>query len=636
MIAACDLPEFPMTDPMQVLSESMLKALIHEDEEQFIVEAFPCVFNNPVFGVAGSTESETRLFLRFMFRSFPLPGIAGDKKNAKLPGRNDPCLCGSGKKFKACCVSFKNLPLPPLEAMLFMALREMTASQAEQLINKPLWSLSVLAEMLPILMRLNRAELVVAFFQRHIDVNTLSNQHAEMVAAILDALFDLRMDDERLALMQQLSRHKKAKSLQSLAYQRLAMIAAQNGEHAEAQALIQQAMRADPNQEELPMAELSILGPFGDDAEIRSRARFWHGRLSRRYGPDYPRAGFIQSVIQDGKSYFSNMLDDIGFAETGSDADAEQAERYATALLSVFEQSSVETVYQLKGKDGEVKLLMLAPARKKVKAWQQVFTQANEQLYALWPEEDEDWVEHQRWFEADAPWLQEIIDHPTLLSSLEVLLAVNDVLAYCPVDLSDDDASCIEAMSVYSRLQHACHTRMAEVMEAPLQVLRKNGWFLPCRFKANQPFWAAAQEYILYQSSYIETEKDIIVFLRVLMAIDNQPALWAIEKLAITHFYLREFDAVVPVVTHSKKRTLAMGLMLACAEFHTGENNGGLNSLLWLQKNFKKDLVKLSLALQNREFSPLFELGLAQLGSLLLDEEHEDSQQWLIRHLPKR
>jgi hypothetical protein len=76
--------------------------------------------------------------------------------------------------------------------------------------------------------------------------------------------------------------------------------------------------------------------------------------------------------------------------------------------------------------------------------------------------------------------------------------------------------------------------------------------------------------------------------------------------------------------------------MLACAEFHTGENNGGLNSLLWLQKNFKKDLVKLSLALQNREFSPLFELGLAQLGSLLLDEEHEDSQQWLIRHLPKR
>jgi uncharacterized protein YecA (UPF0149 family) len=22
----------------------------------------------------------------------------------KLPGRNDPCLCGSGKKFKKCCL----------------------------------------------------------------------------------------------------------------------------------------------------------------------------------------------------------------------------------------------------------------------------------------------------------------------------------------------------------------------------------------------------------------------------------------------------------------------------------------------------------------------------------------------------
>ncbi|WP_262495735.1 SEC-C metal-binding domain-containing protein [Paenibacillus sp. B2(2019)] len=26
------------------------------------------------------------------------------RKSAKpLPGRNDPCLCGSGKKFKSCC-----------------------------------------------------------------------------------------------------------------------------------------------------------------------------------------------------------------------------------------------------------------------------------------------------------------------------------------------------------------------------------------------------------------------------------------------------------------------------------------------------------------------------------------------------
>ncbi|MCH1931035.1 YchJ family protein [Shewanella sp. A25] len=28
----------------------------------------------------------------------------GEQMQAKLPGRNDPCICGSGKKFKQCCL----------------------------------------------------------------------------------------------------------------------------------------------------------------------------------------------------------------------------------------------------------------------------------------------------------------------------------------------------------------------------------------------------------------------------------------------------------------------------------------------------------------------------------------------------
>ena len=38
----------------------------------------------------------------------PLPPPVEPIKNAKSePGRNDPCPCGSGKKFKQCCMKKK-------------------------------------------------------------------------------------------------------------------------------------------------------------------------------------------------------------------------------------------------------------------------------------------------------------------------------------------------------------------------------------------------------------------------------------------------------------------------------------------------------------------------------------------------
>ncbi|MEI9904421.1 MAG: SEC-C metal-binding domain-containing protein [Asticcacaulis sp.] len=32
-------------------------------------------------------------------------GSLTPRRNTRVPGRNDPCPCGSGKKFKACCGS---------------------------------------------------------------------------------------------------------------------------------------------------------------------------------------------------------------------------------------------------------------------------------------------------------------------------------------------------------------------------------------------------------------------------------------------------------------------------------------------------------------------------------------------------
>ena len=114
-----------MKDQVQTLAEYLANALIHENVEQFIIETLPHVMHNPDYGIAGYSESEAKLFLRFLFASIPFPGDT-NVKGEKLPGRNEPCLCGSGKKFKACCIALKDAPLPPADALLFIALSEMT------------------------------------------------------------------------------------------------------------------------------------------------------------------------------------------------------------------------------------------------------------------------------------------------------------------------------------------------------------------------------------------------------------------------------------------------------------------------------------------------------------------------------
>ena len=36
-------------------------------------------------------------------------GLKCDFKKIELPGRNEECFCGSGKKFKKCCINLEEL-----------------------------------------------------------------------------------------------------------------------------------------------------------------------------------------------------------------------------------------------------------------------------------------------------------------------------------------------------------------------------------------------------------------------------------------------------------------------------------------------------------------------------------------------
>jgi len=63
-------------------------------------------------------------------------------------GRNDPCICGSGKKYKKCCLIAKPIPYTDDEGIHYISegpppskeeVENMTKQYQENIRNSPLW-----------------------------------------------------------------------------------------------------------------------------------------------------------------------------------------------------------------------------------------------------------------------------------------------------------------------------------------------------------------------------------------------------------------------------------------------------------------------------------------------------------------
>src|SRR5690606_12689969 len=84
-------------------------------------------FAHSMLELAGQSPSpaEALAFARTMTRSIldqtPLPDQRFAIRRQPRPGRNDPCDCGSGRKFKQCCLQWENgAPPIPLENINFL------------------------------------------------------------------------------------------------------------------------------------------------------------------------------------------------------------------------------------------------------------------------------------------------------------------------------------------------------------------------------------------------------------------------------------------------------------------------------------------------------------------------------------
>ena len=242
-------------------------------------------------------------FARTVWNVTPLPRNSFRPEPIPEPGRNEPCPCGSGLKFKQCCQR-----APALGGIS----AEMIWPLVLQTLDGQTRSTALTSRHLP-------REALLQFAASELDAG-----HSKVVAELLEPQFTepLRAEDDiagamlnmlcnaleqgrggkrrKLTLLDRISKLPQRSPLRSEAWQRLACIRMDDNQAELAWQAFQQAQRDDPGNELLGMLEVQLLMGNGRLAEARDRARFHAAALRRRGGSVDPElAGFYAQLSQD-------------------------------------------------------------------------------------------------------------------------------------------------------------------------------------------------------------------------------------------------------------------------------------------------------------------------------------------------
>ena len=248
-------------------------------------------------------------FARILWNKTPLPGNRYQPRPIAKPERNQPCLCGSGKKYKHCCRALESLEqgLPEF-SMLLHVLETVPAKQFADLPFAHL-NLDELAYVANTWMRNGSAKEAAKLLEGlFADWAKLGERAEPALYCLLDCYDRLNNPLKKKRLLER-AMAAPDKALRAAAMQRQCTIHADRGEYDLAWALFQQAQRLAPDDPSLSHLEILILKSQGEHARARERAAFWIARLSRDQTGQYADLiAFLRQAADDPGGSMLNVL----------------------------------------------------------------------------------------------------------------------------------------------------------------------------------------------------------------------------------------------------------------------------------------------------------------------------------------
>lgn len=631
------------------VAEALADALLHEDSKQFVALYCKAVEGTPAAVMAESLAS-------WVFRLIPKSSNQFSLVAPAFPGRNDPCFCGSGQKLKKCCDRIGDVNMLPPAGLFVSALSALDHPQWLEVANKPGWTTAAALIFVEMAME-HRETAAVVMVGRHFtrDISKLRNEHQELVSWLFDALFDEGLDEERLALMQQLTECKRAPSVQAVAWQRQALSASQSGQPEQARLCLQHALRCDSNQRELPMTELTVLSFVAEDNEIRSRARFWQARLRKQLSDDDSMLNFVDAVVDEGKEFFDRRRGDMDWDDPFDPDDDFPDEQTLThdqralarvrQLLFLFSPAAPrfdDFMYDFRvSAGGDAALVVKAPYRAAFLKW-------NKTLDTVIGEGFDDpellrEVYHPCWTAEDDRWIGHLLENHFLLDRFEVIECLQDMAAMLPYPDEDMDAESVHDLSPYGSLRWFLADQNMINIDNVIRTIPE-GASLPSRLKANQPFWRSAESYYRHCSENVAGDVSVEVLLPSLLEADAEPDGWLQRAAALMYLKQGNHEALSSFCGSLKRLDLSVLLMNAYALQMQQKPGEALACLQRALKAHEKLVKGLAVALKNDMPKLLWEQDedLKILPLYYILNIHEDSQavidcrNWLIRHLPSR
>ena len=284
-----------------------------------------------------------RALARGLWGAVPMPGNRWRPRGLPKVERNDPCHCGSGRKYKQCCAAWAGLPLPMEPDMLTVLAIQHAPPEALAPASVRALAPHALAQAAMLWLEQGQPEQAERVLAPLFEPGgpELDERHEVVFDVLMDALQALGQHTRRLALARQVG-HSRDKVLAIAARGREIGMLADAGNFSEAWAAFKQAQHIAPDEPQLLHLELIILLNEGRADEARLRAPLLAAR-ARRAGLDE----LAQVLLGLGERGLQAAYDDLDDAEPGDDDAGERARAWLDLCAQAPAELDVEATRAL-------------------------------------------------------------------------------------------------------------------------------------------------------------------------------------------------------------------------------------------------------------------------------------------------
>jgi tetratricopeptide (TPR) repeat protein len=263
--------------------------------------------SNPLFQEQGFPLSLVRCLARNVWRSTPHPAYRFARPPMPTPERNAPCHCGSGIRYRLCCLDAETHIQASEVNFLAGVLRQLTLQELAALHTSKV-PLDALEDAIHTFREEGLVKEICAILEPWFASDaSFRAQNEILLDSLLDAYTDVPRPRKKAQL---LARAIQAgdRRIRSVAMQRKVTMVADDGDYPAAWGLFTEAQRADPQSPSLSHLEITLLMMEGRGEDARARARFWKQRFAAQRDPALADLmAFLQQVVDKGAAAFGDI-----------------------------------------------------------------------------------------------------------------------------------------------------------------------------------------------------------------------------------------------------------------------------------------------------------------------------------------